>query len=317
MQPPNPDPTIGPASPARREDKPLRGMALRLISMLFLTAMFALGKLVADRGVLLVETIFYRQAFALPMVFMLVALTNGPHALRTARIGRHGLRAMIGMVGMAFNFGAFILLPLTEATTIGFTMPIFATLLAVPLLREVPGIHRWSAIVIGFIGILIVARPDTAHFPPLGLAVAITGAILTAIINLVVRDLSRTENPTVIVFWFTLLSMPPLGLAMLYLGRSHDPLTWGLLVLIGLTGCTAQLLMTAALRWAPVSVVLGMDYSSILWATLLGLVFWGEWPLASTWIGGILIIGSGLYIARREHRSARRARLNPAAPPPG
>lgn len=303
--------------PGARDDRPLLGMGLRLLAMLFLSIMFALGKLVADRGVLLVETMFYRQALALPLVFLWVAATDGPGAVATRRIGSHATRTIVGLTGMGLNFGSFILLPLTEATTIGFTMPIFATLLAVLLLRERPGVHRWSAIIVGFLGILVMARPDAAHFPLLGLAVALIAAVVTACVSLILRDLGRTENSGVIVFWFTLLSLPPLGLLMLFFGRAHDPLTWGLLLLIGLSGGIAQLLMTGALRLAPVSVVLGMDYSSILWATLLGLAFWGEWPIATTWIGAALIIGSGLYIVWREHSRTRLAALSRATLPPG
>jgi len=100
--------------------------------------------------------------------------------------------------------------------------------------------------------------------------------------------------------------VPPLGIGMLFYGQAHDAQTWGLLLMIGLFGGIAQLCLTAALRWAPVSVVLPMDYSSILWTTLLGWAIWGDWPMWTTWVGAALIIASGLYIAWREHRHARR-----------
>jgi len=94
--------------------------------------------------------------------------------------------------------------------------------------------------------------------------------------------------------------------AMLFYGQAHDAVTWGLLLLIGVAGGIAQICMTAALRQAPVSVVLPMDYSAIIWTTLLSWAIWGNWPMVTTWVGAALIIGSGLYIAWREHVRARR-----------
>ncbi len=144
--------------------------------------------------------------------------------------------------------------------------------------------------------------------PVAGVATAVGGAIVTATISLVLRALSRTEPAGVIVFWFTLLSMPPLGIAMVFVGQTHDLTGWGLLLVIGIVGGIAQLCLTGALRWAPVSVVLPMDYSTILWTTLLGLALWGDWPTSTTWIGAGLIVASGLTIAWREHRLGRRTR---------
>ena len=282
------------------------GIGLRLLAMMFMAVMFALGKVVGTRGVSLVELIFYRQAFALPLIVTWVAMTDGLPSVRTNRLGAHVSRTVLGLTGMLLNFGSYILLPLTEATAIGFTMPIFATLLSALLLREATGPHRWAAILLGFMGIIVIVRPDGAHFPPLGLAVALSAAIMTACISLLLRDLGRTEKAGVTVFWFTALAVPPLGILMLFVGKAHDGMTWLMLVGVGLTGGIAQLCMTAALKRAPVSVVLPMDYSTIIWSTLLGLLIWGEWPMHTTWVGAALIIASGLYIAWREHVRSRR-----------
>ena len=261
----------------------------------------------ADRhGVHLAESLFYRQALALPVVFVWIATTTGIGSIRTRRIGVHATRMAIGMTGMALNFLSYILLLPAEAATIGFTMPIFGTILSALILREATGIHRWSAVLAGFVGVLIMVRPDAGHFPAIGVAVALGGAFITASVSLILRELGRTESAGVIVFWFTLLSLPPLGVAMLFYGQAHDAVTWGLLLLIGVAGGIAQICMTAALRQAPVSVVLPMDYSAIIWTTLLSWAIWGNWPMVTTWVGAALIIGSGLYIAWREHVRARR-----------
>jgi drug/metabolite transporter (DMT)-like permease len=206
---------------------------------------------------------------------------------------------------MLLNFGAVALLPLAEATSIGFTMPIFATILSALLLGEKTGIHRWSAVVLGFVGVVIMAHPDSQHVASLGVAVALAGALVTASVAIVLRDLNRTEPAPAIVFWFTLLSLPPLGVFLLFSSRGHDPHVWGLFVLLGLAGGAAQLLMTSALKWAPVSIVIPMDYSQIVWATLAGWLLWGTWPVGATWAGAAIIAASGLYIAWREHLRRR------------
>ena len=308
MQPPAPisPPEELPPPPRARDEHPLTGIGLRLLAMMFMAVMFALGKVVGTRGVSLVELIFYRQALALPLIVTWVAMTDGLSAVRTNRLGAHASRTALGLAGMVLNFGSYLLLPLTEATAIGFTMPIFATLLSALLLRETTGPHRWAAILLGFAGIIVMVRPDGVHFPPLGLAVALSAAIITACISLVLRDLGRTEKAGVTVFWFTVLSVPPLGILMLFLGKAHDSMTWLMLIGVGVTGGIAQLCMTGALQRAPVSVVLPMDYSTIIWSTLLGLLIWGEWPMHTTWVGAALIIASGLYIAWREHVRTRR-----------
>ncbi|MGF7203181.1 drug/metabolite transporter (DMT)-like permease [Sphingobium olei] len=310
------------AAPASRPHRPLLAMALRLMAVLCLSIMFVTGRIAANHGVNLIETAFYRQLIALPVVFATVALTTGVGSIRTRRIGVHATRMTIGLIGMILNFLSYILLPPAEAATIGFTMPIFGTILSALILREATGIHRWGAVLLGFAGVLVMVRPDAGHFPAEGVAVALAAAVLTAMVSLVLRELGRTEQAGTVVFWFTLLSMAPLGLAMLFFAQPHDAATWGLLFVIGVVGGTAQILLTAALRYGPVSVVLPMDYSAIIWTTLLGAFIGEGWPMATTWIGAVLIIASGLYIAWREHVRARYPLKEPpvvssAVPPQG
>jgi drug/metabolite transporter (DMT)-like permease len=291
-------------------------IGLRLIAVICLSIMFVSGRIASERGVNLVETVFYRQLIALPVVFVWIAYTTGASAIKTRRIGVHATRMAIGLTGMMLNFLSYILLPPAEAATIGFTMPIFGTILSALVLREATGMHRWAAVLIGFAGVLVMVRPDAGHFPMQGVAVAITAALVTASVSLVLRELGRTESAGVVVFWFTLLSMVPLGIAMPFYAQAHDATTWGWLLAIGMVGGVAQICLTAALRWGPVSVVLPMDYSAIIWSTLLGVAIGQGWPMATTWIGAALIVGSGLYIAWREHVRARQVRVSPAVPRP-
>ncbi len=299
-----------------RPHRPMLAIGLRLIAVVCLSVMFVSGRLAAGHGVNIIEIVFYRQLIAMPVVFVAVLMTSGAASLRPHRIGVHATRMITGVIGMGLNFLSYILLPPAEAATIGFTMPIFGTILSALVLREATGIHRWSAVLLGFAGVLIMIRPDSGHFPMGGVLVAIAAAILTAIISLILRELGRTNPPGVTVFWFTVLSMGPLGVIMPFFAQGHDGFTWGLLLVIGIVGGVAQLCMTAALRFGPVATVLPMDYSAIIWTTLLGAAIGEGWPLATTWIGAILIIASGLYIAWREHVRAVPPIVSPAIPPP-
>ncbi len=300
-----------------RPHRPLFAIALRLTAVICLSVMFITVRLASERGVHVIESLFYRQALALPVVALWLMSAGGLATVRTKRIGVHASRMAIGLTGMCLNFLSYILLPPAEAATIGFTMPIFGTILSAVILREATGWHRWGAVALGFVGVLVMIRPDAGHFPIQGVAVAIAAALVTASVSLVLRELGRTEPAGVVVFWFTTLSMIPLGLAMPFVAKNHDLMTWGLLLMIGLFGGIAQLCLTAALRWGPVSVVLPMDYSAIIWTTLLGVAIGENWPLTTTWIGAALIVASGLYIAWREHLRARRPVVSAAVPPRG
>lgn len=269
--------------------------------MLMISITFAAVKWLSERGVNIIETMFYRQLLALPVAFVSLMLGPGLAALRTNRLGAHLRRSYVGTTGMILNFGAVILLPLTEAMTIGFTVPIFATILATVFLGERPGMHRWLAVLVGFVGVIVIIGPGHhAGMPALGIAVAISAAIVTASVSLLLRQLSTTEAPTTTVFYFAAVPLSPLAIAMLYFGQAHDATTWLIVVVMGLSGGLAQLLMTSALRWAPVSLVLPMDYSTLLWSTTLGWLLWNSLPGPTTWIGALIIAMSGVIIVWRE-----------------
>jgi drug/metabolite transporter (DMT)-like permease len=298
------EPDMDTAAPQNMH-RPLYAICLRLIAIACLSAMFALIKLASVRGVSLVEALFFRQLVAVPIALALVLAGPGIASLRTARIGRHATRAVVGLIGMISNFGAAILLPLAEATTLQFTVPMFATILAILLLGEVAGPHRWAAVIVGFAGVLLVVQPGSGHFPLVGGLVGLFAAFMVALVTTQIRELGRTESALTTVFWFSFLSVPVLGVAYLFVARAHVPLDWALLVAIGAIGGLAQVALTASLRWASVSTVVPMDYSSLIWATLFGWLLFGAFPGTSTWLGAPLIIASGLYIVWREHRLHR------------
>ncbi|MBJ7499630.1 MAG: DMT family transporter [Sphingopyxis sp.] len=286
----------------------LGGIALRLLAMASLSLMFVVVKYVDRAGIHIVESLFWRQVLVLPFLLLWVRATSGMSSLKTARIGAHARRMMMGLTGMACNFGAMILLPMAEATTISLSVPVFAVIFAALLLGEATGWQRWSAVIVGFIGVLIVLDPVSGFAGGfggthgIGTLVALTGAIMTALITIAVRDLGRTENAATIVFWFSLLSMIPLGIALPFVFTPHSGDEWLLLIGLGFLGAIVQMSLTGALRLAPVSVVIPMDYSSLLWAIAAGWWFFGTLPADTTWVGAPLIVASGLFIAWREHR---------------
>lgn len=291
-----------------RHDRPLLALAIRLGGVMGLSIMAALIKLASTRGIHLAEIIFWRQFTTVPILlaWAWLASDKGLRALATKRPRDHAMRGIYGMIGMIFNFGAVILLPLAEATTINFSAPIWAVILSIVFLKEKVGFWRWGAVLAGFAGILVITQPGDGHIPLFGAAVAMAGAFMIALISIQIRDLSRTENPMAIVFWFAMMSSICSLPFMLFVAKSHAPLDWLILLGTGLAGTWGQLMITAALRYGKVSSVIVMDYSAIVWATLLGWLLFAVLPPITTLFGAPLVIAAGIIIAWRE-RVVRRA----------
>lgn len=287
-----------------QQNRPL-GILLRVGATTCFGFMAAMIKLGYARGVSTPELVFYRFAFGLPPLLVWIAWTRNFGAWRTQRPLAHLTRSAIGLTTMVLAFSALAYLPLAEATTIGFVAPLFAVLLSALVLREDVGRHRWSAVALGFAGVLIVMQPQGNDLPAAGLAFAICAAFGVACVTITIRQIGRTEATQTTVLWFTGLSMIAVGTLMPSYGRFHDGGTWAILVALGVFGGLAQLLLTASLRYAPVSVIAPFDYSQLLWAVALGWLIWETQPPASTWAGATVIIASGLYTLYREHRLGR------------
>jgi drug/metabolite transporter (DMT)-like permease len=286
-------------------DRLIPAITFRLLSVVAFATMGALIKLAEARGAKLVELLFFRQAMAIPVVVITVIVGPGIATLKTGRLPAHLLRTAIGLSSMACMFLTILLLPLAEATTLQFTVPIFATILGAAVLREPTGWHRWGAVLAGFVGVLIVAQPGSGHIPLIGAITGLSAALLSATVSILLRHIGKTERATTTVFYFSLLSMVPLTPLFLIAVAPHDTQTWMLLVLIGLAGGIGQIAMTSSLSLAPVAVVVPMDYSGLIWATLYGYLLFGALPTHMTWVGAPIIIASGLYIVWREHRRSQ------------
>ena len=300
---------------AAGQNRPMAGILTRLGAMLSLGIMFAFVKLAGQHGVHVTESLFYRQLTAMPLIcFLIWRSQSGWPSIVSNKHRLHILRSILGIFAMGLNFWAMTLLPLADATTISFTVPIFATLFAALILREQVGIRRWSAILIGFVGVLIVVQPGGTLIPAFGAAVALTGALVTAAVTLVIRMLGRTETSIVTIFWFSVYTLPALTICAFIYGGGHDAKTWGFLLGIGIFGALGQLGVTQSLRYAPVSTIVPMDYSALIWATIFGIAIFGQYPGLSIWLGAPIIIGSGLFIAWREHVRAGKLTVAKAEP---
>lgn len=292
-------------------DRVMKGIALRLLAIFFLSTMSALVKLAETRGASLPETMFWRQACALPVVLGFVAAGPGLGSLRTKRLRGHLARSLVGVVGMVFTFGAVLLLPLAEATTFQFTVPIFATILGALVLGERTGMQRWGAVLVGFVGVLIVAQPGGGHVPLGGAIVGLLAALFVALVAILLRQL-RDEPAGTTVFWFSVLTLPLIAVPYAFDLRTHDLLTWLNLAAIGVVGGMGQLALTGAAKMAPVSTVVPMDYSGLVWATVYGWLLFGVLPTPMTWAGAPIIIASGLFIVWRERRLGKQQTVTTA-----
>ena len=171
------------------------------------------------------------------------------------------------------------------------------------LLSERVGPYRWAAVLVGFLGMLVIARPSGA-VNTAGVTFALTAALMHASLGMLLRILGRTERPETVAFYFLVLGAAMTGLAMPFIATvprlSEAPLFLG----AGLSGALAQIFLSAAYKYAPVALVTIFNYTGIIWATAYGWFIWGDWPLPAVWAGAGIIAASSLFIVWRESRTA-------------
>ncbi|HEX8841538.1 MAG TPA: DMT family transporter [Sphingomicrobium sp.] len=288
------------------------GILFRIGMGLSFSTMGAMLKMAATQGLNAPELVFYRSVFSLPVVLLWVLNREKLTVLRPNNPLAHVWRSALGLTSMGLTFQALILLPLADATAINFTAPIFATILSFLILKEQVGIHRWAAVLIGFVGVLVVARPGGSSLPILGVTIAVIAAIGQAGVTTTLRQIQRTEHISAIVFWFAIAGICVGGALMPFFGHVHGVKALAFVAAGGIAGGLGQLFMTASLR-APVAAVTPFDYLQIVLATLYGWLLFSDVPSGHTIGGAALIASSGLYTAWREHR--RRVRQAAATVP--
>jgi drug/metabolite transporter (DMT)-like permease len=282
-------------------------IALKLAQTLAFSLMYAAIKLAGP--VPIGQVVFFRGFFALVPLLAWTYFTVGPlAAIATQRPSYHIIRSVVGTSSMFANFTALKLLPLASVTAFGFMSPIFAVVLAAIFLNERVGKWRWSAVLVGFAGVLFMIEPHggLASLVALHLSRGVTYALLFSFLSAVVvvwiRQMSATERSEAIVFYFMAACALVGAIVMIF---DHVPMTFWMvvwLVLTGILGGAGQLFMTYSYRYGEPSLLAPFDYISMVWAMLLGWFVFGEMPETMVLWGAGIVIASGSFIAWREHR---------------
>jgi len=249
------------------------------------------------------ELAFFRSLFGL--LFMLPwFLRAGFGALKTERLGLHGFRALVGLVAMLLWFLALSLMPIAEATALNFTAPLFATVGAAVFLGEKVRARRWGATVAGFVGAIIIVRPEGFDLGFATTLVLVASACMSMAV-LSVKSLSRTESTNTIVLYMGLLMTPMSLIPALLYWTPPQPTDYLWFVVIGLFATIGQISMANAFASADISAVLPFDFSRLLFAAVFGFLLFSEEPDTWTWVGAVIIFSATLYTAHREARAAR------------
>ena len=259
------------------------------------------------------EVAFFRSLFAFAAVCALILPRAGWGVLRTRRYPAHLQRGLSQFGSMTCMMMAFSLLPLGSAVAIGFSAPLFTTLLSILVLKERVGIHRWSALIVGFVGVLVVTHPGAGTLTA-GAFFALANAVLISSVAIAIRRMSATESPeTLTLYQMCVITLCTFFLLPFGFGRPAWIDVFGLAV-AGAGNGIAQFWWTRSLSLAPPSAVVPFNYLSLVWATILGFAIWGDVPTPALFAGSAIVVASGLYILWRE--TVRRKRpMTPAARP--
>ncbi|WP_226624121.1 DMT family transporter [Alloyangia pacifica] len=302
---------------------PLRGIALKLTSVVLFVIMSAIVKSVSDE-VPTGETVFFRSFFALPVIIAWLMVRGDMKAgLYVASPTAHFLRGIVGSGAMALNFAALGLLPLPEVTALSYAAPPLTVIFAALLLGETVRLFRISAVCTGLLGVLVIMVPlltvsEVSTAVLWGIGCVMGSAVLRALVQIHIRRMVQTEQTSAIVFYFslttTLLSLltVPFGWVM------PEPGTLALLIGTGLIGGVAQICLTSAYKGAEAALLAPFDYASILFAIFIGYVVFAEVPTLLMLLGSAIVVASGIAIILRERAlGLKRHRARPGMTPQG
>lgn len=296
------------------EQQPMKAIFLKVSSVVIFVCMSTLIK-AAGEGIATGQITFYRSAFAMvPIMAWLAVRGELVDSFRTNNVLGHLGRGFIGILAMSFGFYGLLHLPLPEAIAIGYAMPLIAVMIAALFLKETVGLYRWSAVLVGLVGVGVITWPrltlleqgGVGTAEALGAMAVLTSATLGAIAMVLVRRLVQTEKTPTIVLYFS-LSASIFSLATLPLGwvdLSGRALL--LLALAGFCGGVAQLLLTASYRYADVSTIAPFEYTSILLGLGFGYLLFDDVPTLAMLAGTAIVVSAGIFIIIREHRLGLR-----------
>src|ERR1700691_973229 len=281
-----------------------KGISLKLVSAIFFALMSALIRYLGARYPI-GEVVFFRSAFAIVPVVVLYAWRGElAAAVRTESPFGQASRGALSIVGMFCNFGALARLPLIEANAISFTSPLISVALAALVLKERVRIYRWSAVTIGFVGVLVVLAPHlsgdeltiamASATSLAGVIYAVAGSITNAGTMIQTRHLTKSERTSSILFYFSLICALS-GLVTWPFGwLTPTTSEFAVLACIGCLGGTGHILLTESYRYASASGVAPLDYTSMIWALVLGYALFGELPTVMIVVGSAIIAAAGL-----------------------
>lgn len=288
----------------RRLSPPLRAMLWMILACFIFSILNALIR-ATSAHLHPFQVAFFRNLFGL--VFMLPWLLRvGLTGLQTGRFKLYFWRVVVGLASMLTWFYALALLPFAQAIALSFAAPLFATIMAGTMLGETVRARRWTATLVGFAGVLIIVRPGLTGVST-GAGLALVSAALSSISVIVVKQLSRTESINAVVTYMVLLMTPMSLLPALFYWQWPPIAVWPFLVGMGLAGTLGHLCYVRALQMAEASAIMPYDYTRLLFAAVIGWIFFAEVPDFWTWVGAAVIVGAALYIAHRESLLKRSA----------
>lgn len=287
-----------------RHHLPVRAALLLAAAMLCFSGQdVALKWLSADYGI--AQSLFFGRILAVPLAAWLALRSGGLSRLRGRRPFMHLLRAGFTISDMTMFVASISLMPLADTITIGFAAPLIMTVLSVLLLKERVGPRRWSAVIIGFVGVVIVMQPSGAGYgPPALLALGSAGSF--AFVLILVRRMAATDSVPCLMFWNSSVVSVVMAAVMVPHWRTPAGLDIAIFAVNAAAGALGQMLITEAFRLGEVSLLAPIQYTSLLWASLFGFLVFHDKPTVTLLVGAGIIIASTLYIVEREARLARQ-----------
>jgi len=272
-----------------------------VLSGIFATSMHCLIRFATEENHPF-EVAFFRTIFVL-LIFLPFVAKNGFKTLKPNNIKLQSYRAIIGSVAMLCMFYGLSITELAKATALMFTVPIFATILAIIFLKEVVGIRRWSAMFVGFFGALIVLRPDIElGFGPL---LILCGSLMWSSSVLMAKKLTQTDSTLSITFWQAAGLIPATFILATQVWQWPNLDQLIMFLLIAIAGTLTHWFLNEALKRAEISALLPLDYLRLIWSVSLGLIFFNEIPTAGLWLGAALILGASTYIGVRQAKKKK------------
>jgi drug/metabolite transporter (DMT)-like permease len=287
--------------------RPLLGIGLKIGATFAFTLMAAIARQLG-KDVPVGQIVFFRSAFAfIPIGFALIAVGGGLQQLSTRKPWIHIRRACTGVLAMFTYFTALTYLPIADVTAISFASPLIVVVLAAFFLGEHVRLYRWSAVLVGFAGVLVMVSPHAGSGlasgnAGAGIAFGFANAVLVAFTMIFIRMMSGTERALATTFYFQLTCtiVSAMTLPFYWVTPGFGELL--LLVSLGILGGIGQLLMTNSYRYAPASTLASFDYAAMIWAIAFGWLFFGELPEIAVYVGAGIVIGSGMFVAWRERQ---------------